>query len=372
MVLKTASINFGPRTMDSSANRAPSLHGTIVIQTVCRWSSRWHAHMHRFIEPTIEQSANPDQLALPRFVPLLSLLYGRNISVALLYGPWPSCVPSLFGLFGVYRLANPDHFALPRSLCCFHCGVDHCRSVNVALYYWPWPMCVPSLFGLFGACCSYLSNCSCFHKPFISFNVSCFHIFMFYDVSWSLCLHVFQLERLDWITDHWSAFAVRRPAVRGPSTNPTWMTITRSYCSHWCADHGRDVKGSCLWACLSWRLAAAPLALHLYAAVLHLYFDDSIVCCCVASLFLLILLCCIRRKSRLRYSCRSSSSADHYPAQHARHSHVARSCIPVSMRTFWQTISGPYTTKFRISNTWFVFQCSNYPKHYLHDLHQLH
>ena len=58
---------------------------------------------------------------------------------------------------------------------------------------------------------------------------------------------------------------------------------------------------------MSWRLAAAPLALHLYAAVLHLYFDDSIVCCCVASLFLLILLCCIRRKSRLRYSCRRLS-----------------------------------------------------------------
>ena len=40
-----------------------------------------------------------------------------------------------------------------------------------------------------------------------------------------VCIHVFQLVRLDWITDHWSAFAVRQPAVRGPSTTPTLAAL---------------------------------------------------------------------------------------------------------------------------------------------------
>jgi hypothetical protein len=94
-------------------------------------------------------------------------------------------------------------------------------------------------------CFHSLSNCSCFHsfKTFIVFTVSYFHTFhalRFIMIFMPAC--GFQFARLDWITDHWSTLAVRRPAVRGPSTNPTWMTITRGNCSHWCADHGRNVN----------------------------------------------------------------------------------------------------------------------------------
>jgi hypothetical protein len=60
-----------------------------------------------------------------------------------------------------------------------------------------------------------------FHS-FIFSYFSCFKIY--HDLH--ACMF-FQFARLDWITEHWSTFAVRRPAVRGPPTNPTWMTITR-------------------------------------------------------------------------------------------------------------------------------------------------